>query len=192
MIRTYHFSALLVLTSLFACGRPDSASNAALQSDSLADSTLDRLAARFPVLGRDRAPAPTPGADAAPSNVPDRLRDRLPKRALASASGEATFYADRFEGRRTASGVPFRQNQMVAAHRAYPFGTVLRVTNTRNDRSVNVRVVDRGPFGARARARRTIIDLSKRAAERLGFAEHGRTPVRVEVLEWGDGLDAAT
>lgn len=105
---------------------------------------------------------------------------------LESVTGQATFYADRFEGRRTASGIPFRQTEMVAAHRAYPFGTVLRVTNLSNDRSVTVRVVDRGPFGATARARRTIIDLSRRAAEQLGFIEAGRAPVRVDVLEWGD------
>ena len=62
------------------------------------------------------------------------------------------------------------------------------MTNVRNDRSVNVRVVDRGPWGARAKARNTIIDLSRRAAERLGYVSQGRTPVRVEVLEWGDGV----
>jgi rare lipoprotein A len=76
---------------------------------------------------------------------------------------------------------PSRQNQLVAAHRDFPFGTVLRVTNTRNDRAVNVRVVDRGPFGAE----QTIIDLSRRAAQQLGYIEAGRTPVQVEVLEWG-------
>jgi rare lipoprotein A len=107
---------------------------------------------------------------------------------LETVRGEATFYANTFEGRRTASGIPFRQNQLVAAHRAYPFGTLLRVTNLRNDRSVNVRVVDRGPHGATAHARNTIIDLSRRAAERLGYISAGRAQVRVEVLEWGKGL----
>jgi rare lipoprotein A len=120
--------------------------------------------------------------------LPQRVRETLPPRVLESVRGEATFYANTFEGRRTASGIPFRQYQLVAAHRAYPFGTLLRVTNLRNDRSVNVRVVDRGPHGAPARARNTNIDLSRRAADRLGYISAGRAQVRVEVLEWGKGL----
>lgn len=157
---------------------PPSAAGAQLDSASIA-----RLAERFPRLGADPLPEPRPSSRASPDDPPD-----LPGAILETVQGEATFYADRFEGRRTASGIPFRQNQMVAAHRGYPFGTILRVTNLRNERSVNVRVVDRGPFGATAKARRTIIDLSRRAAERLGYVRQGRTPVRVEVLEWGRGL----
>lgn len=106
---------------------------------------------------------------------------------LHEVEGEATFYADYFDGRRTASGTIFRQNQMTAAHREFPFGTVVRVTNLRNDRSVTVRITDRGPFGERAKARNRIIDLSRRAADALGFIRAGWTPVRVEVLEWGEG-----
>ena len=149
---------------------------------------IRQLQEEYPALRAEPAPPPRPNGDAGPGEVPERVRKTLPERVLQSVRGEATFYADAFEGRRTASGIPFRQNQMVAAHRAYPFGTVLRVTNLRNDRSVNVRVVDRGPHGARANARNTIIDLSRRAAERLGYTASGRTPVRVEVLEWGEGL----
>jgi rare lipoprotein A len=107
--------------------------------------------------------------------------------ALSTASGEATYYANKFDGRRTASGIVFRNSKPYAAHRKYPFGTVLRVTNQANQRSIVVTVVDRGPHGTSARARRTIIDLSRSAAEQLGFVSAGRTPVRVEVLEWGDG-----
>ena len=107
--------------------------------------------------------------------------------ALSTASGEATYYADKFDGRRTASGIVFRNSQPYAAHRTYPFGTLLRVTNEANRRWVIVRVVDRGPHGTSARARRTIIDLSRSVAERLGFVRAGRAPVLVEVIEWGDG-----
>ena len=141
----------------------------------------------YPRLGEEPLPAPRPSADANPSQIPAELADRLSESALERVTGEATFYADRFEGRRTASGIPFRQNQMVAAHRSYPFGTILRVTNLRNDRSVNVRVVDRGPFGA-AQRRGGILDLSRRAAEQLDFIGAGRANVEVDVLEWGDGL----
>lgn len=108
-----------------------------------------------------------------------------PVNARAVLAGEATYYADKFEGRRTASGVPFRQAEMYAAHRTLPFGTVVRVTNERNGRSVVVRVVDRGPWGSAAKRRNTIIDLSRTAAERLDYIRAGRAPVRVEVLLWG-------
>lgn len=130
----------------------------------------DERAEEAPVLVEEPALPPEPEAE----------------EVLEAVDGEATFYADRFEGRTTASGAPFRQNGMTAAHRTYPFGTLLRVTNLRNDRSVDVRVTDRGPFGARAEARGTIIDLSRRAARDLDFIRAGRTPVRVEVLEWGE------
>ena len=104
---------------------------------------------------------------------------------LAEASGEATYYADKFDGRRTASGVVFWNTEAFAAHREYPFGTMVRVTNERNGRSVILRVVDRGPHGTSPVAKRTIIDVSKSAAEELGFLRAGRVPVKVEVLEWG-------
>lgn len=158
------------------------------QPGQLNDEQIAELTEKYPVLREDSAPEPEPSPDAVKA-IPASMRS-LPDRVLETVRGEATFYADKFEGRRTASGIPFRQNQMVAAHRLYPFGTLLRVTNTRNDRSVNVRVVDRGPFGKRAAQRNTIIDLSRRAASQLGYIEAGRTPVKVEVLEWGEGLSS--
>ena len=165
--------------ALVACAPSDDESNADdLASTSVDGEVIQRLMADYPVLREDPAPQPEPDDGAAAT----------PGEALQTTEGEATFYADSFEGRRTASGIPFRQNQFVAAHRGFPFGTLLRVTNLRNDRSVNVRVVDRGPHGSVAEARNTIIDLSRRAAERLGYVSQGRTPVRVEVLEWGDGV----
>jgi len=100
---------------------------------------------------------------------------------LEVAEGEATYYAAKFDGRRTASGIVFRNSEPWAAHRSYPFGTRLRVTNLRNGRSAVVTVVDRGPFGNQ----RTIIDLSSSIAKELDFIRAGRIPVRIEVLEWG-------
>jgi rare lipoprotein A len=75
-------------------------------------------------------------------------------------------------------------NSLIAAHPSYPFGTVLRVTNVRNGRAVEVRVVDRGPARG-PRAEGVIIDVSYRAAQTLNFVRSGRTRVRVEVLRWG-------
>jgi rare lipoprotein A len=116
----------------------------------------------------------------------ERSRDDTSDReVLASARGEATYYADMFEGRRTASGIVFRNSEMYAAHREYPFGTMLRVTVLETGQSVVVRVVDRLPPARNERARRTIVDLSQRAAETLGFIRAGRVQVRLDVLEWG-------
>ncbi len=150
---------------------------------------IQALEGEYPVLDSVRAPAPHPDPDAAPGDVPEGIARRTGQKVLKAVRGGATFYADRFDGHRTASGVPFRQNQLVAAHRSFPFGTILRVTNLRNGRSVNVRVVDRGPYGAN-RAKGAIVDLSRRAAERLGFQREGHARVEVQVLQWGDGLSS--
>ena len=98
--------------------------------------------------------------------------------------GNATFYAPYFDGRLTASGQIFDPNKAIAAHRSYPFGTVVRVTCLRNRRSVNVVIVDRGPYGKNHR-QGAIIDLSPAAAEKLGIMSSGRAPVKLEVLYWG-------
>lgn len=164
----------------------------AIDTTGLTPAQIDQLAEQYPRLRADEPlPAPQPRGAADPDRVPQRLAGAVPAAVLETITGEATFYANRFEGRRTASGIPFRQNQMVAAHRAYPFGTILRVTNLANNRSVNVRVVDRGPFGGSAQARRTVLDLSRRAADQLGYLRAGRAQVRVEVLEWGRGIGTA-
>jgi rare lipoprotein A len=107
-------------------------------------------------------------------------------RVLQTREGLASFYGREFHGRRTASGSRFDMNAMVAAHPSYPFGTLLRVTNLANRRSATVRVVDRGP-GPDQQADGLIIDVSRGAAQRLGFVERGRTRVRLEVLSWGGG-----
>jgi rare lipoprotein A len=98
--------------------------------------------------------------------------------------GDATFYAHRFDGRVTASGQIFDGDKAMAAHRSYPFGTVVRVTCLRNKRSVNVVIVDRGPYGKNHREG-AIIDLSRSAAQKLGIISRGQAPVKLEVLLWG-------
>ena len=93
------------------------------------------------------------------------------------ATGDASYYASRFQGRPTASGERFDNNQLTAAHRTMPFGTKVRVTNLSNGRSVVVRVNDRGPY-----ARGRIIDLSQAAAIRIDIVRAGVARVRVEPL----------
>src|SRR5262245_5025406 len=105
---------------------------------------------------------------------------------LEARLGDATIYASYFEGRRTASGRIFKVDESVAAHRTYPFGTLVRVTYLRNKRSVNVVIVDRGPYGKNHKEG-AIIDLSPSAAKNLGMVRAGQARVRVEVLEWGKG-----
>jgi rare lipoprotein A len=92
--------------------------------------------------------------------------------------GYATFYGNEAQGGPTASGERFDKRLMTAAHRTLPIGTRVRVTNTRNGRSVVVRINDRGPYGGRGR----IIDLSEAAARILDMIEAGVVPVLVEVL----------
>jgi rare lipoprotein A len=107
-----------------------------------------------------------------------------PAKILETREGLASYYGQDFHGKIMASGSPFDMNAMIAAHPRYPFGTLLRVTNLRNGRSVTVRIQDRGP--ARQPQREgVIIDLSRGAAERLGFIQQGRVRVRLQVLEWG-------
>ena len=91
--------------------------------------------------------------------------------------GMASWYGKRFHGRQTASGDVFDMNALTAAHPSLPFGTRVRVTNLDNGRSVIVKINDRGPF-----VKRRIIDVSRRAAEELGFVRDGITQVRVEVI----------
>ncbi len=92
--------------------------------------------------------------------------------------GLAAYCSDRLHGRATASGAPYDKNALTAAHRTLPFGTVVRVTNLVNRRSVQVTVIDRGPFSHRER----IIDLSRKAAERIDMIRAGIVPVRVEIV----------
>ncbi len=95
--------------------------------------------------------------------------------------GKASYYADKFEGRPTASGTKYRATEFTAAHRTLPFGTVVRVVNLENRREVIVTVNDRGPF-----VKNRIIDLSKAAAQSLDFILQGVTDVRIEILQSGD------
>jgi rare lipoprotein A len=90
--------------------------------------------------------------------------------------GVASWYGPGFDGKLTANGEIYDQNDMTAAHRTLPLPTVVRVTNLENGRSIKVRINDRGPF-----ARGRIIDLSRRAAQLLGFYGAGTAMVRVEV-----------
>lgn len=92
-------------------------------------------------------------------------------------TGGASWYGARHHGKRTASGEPFNQNALTAAHRSLPFGARVLVTNLSNQRSVVVRINDRGPH-----QRGRLIDLSRAAAEKIGMLRSGTARVRVQGL----------
>jgi len=97
-------------------------------------------------------------------------------------TGKASFYSDKYDGHLTASGEKYKHSKLTAAHKFLPFGTRVRVTNVANNQSVDVVVNDRGPY-----VDGRIIDLSKSAAEKLGFINQGLAEVKIEVLDAGDG-----
>ena len=91
--------------------------------------------------------------------------------------GVASYYGNEFQGRLTANGERFDQNQMTAAHRSLPFGTKVRVKHVNNGREVVVRINDRGPF-----VDGRVIDLSRAAAEQLDMIREGVAMVEITIL----------
>ncbi|MFZ2028663.1 MAG: septal ring lytic transglycosylase RlpA family protein [Vitreimonas sp.] len=135
----------------------------------------------------------TLGASAfAPSTPPVALKHSIAKSMPAGASlqtssdtdfasydvnGAASWYGGRFHGRRDARGERFDEHAMTAAHRTLPLNSMVVVTNLENGRQVQVRITDRGPY-----AHRRIIDLSRAAADALGYVDDGVARVNVRAL----------
>jgi len=118
-----------------------------------------------------------PEADiAAPVLADEAPAPSAPQEAILGR-GSASYYAAKFDGRRTASGERFDNGAMTAAHRTLPFGTRVRVTNLANGRSVVVRINDRGPFTAGR-----MIDVSRAAASELGLVARGHGMVELAVI----------
>jgi len=92
--------------------------------------------------------------------------------------GTASYYGTYFHGRPTASGEKYNQFALTAAHKTLPLGTILKVTNAQNNKSVYVKVNDRGPY-----IKGRIIDLSTKAAEMLGYRNKGTAYVKIEVVK---------
>lgn len=116
-----------------------------------------------PALGQQKA---EPSAAPAPASSGD------------SMSGLAAFYHNGFHGRRTASGQRYNAGAMTGAHQTLPFGTRVKVTHVKNNRSVVVRINDRGPTQAGR-----VIDLSRAAAGQLRMLREGLSEVRLEVVK---------
>jgi rare lipoprotein A len=113
----------------------------------------------------------------------DRLGQVQPQASVQGADGqlvqvgEASWYGPGFHGRRTASGEIYNQWAMTAAHQKLPLGSVVRVTNLSDGRSAVLRITDRGPYyGSR------VLDVSRKAAAKLGFVQDGITQVQIEIM----------
>jgi rare lipoprotein A len=91
--------------------------------------------------------------------------------------GRASWYGEDFQGQQTASGEDFDMNKLTCAHRSLPLGSLIRVTNLRNHKSIVVRVNDRGPM-----PENRVVDLSYAAARFLGFSSRGTAPVRLDLV----------
>ena len=96
--------------------------------------------------------------------------------------GISSYYGPNFHGKLTANGEIFDMYGVTAAHKELPFNTFIRVTNENNGKSHIVRINDRGPYVGNR-----ILDCSFGAAKKLGFVSEGTAPVKLEVIEWGDG-----
>ena len=94
--------------------------------------------------------------------------------ALAQSKGKASYYGNKFHGRRTSDGPRYHKDSLTCGHRTLPFGTLLKVRNQKNGREVVVKVTDRGPFGPGR-----IVDLSMAAAREIGMVQQGVVPVEV-------------
>jgi len=98
-----------------------------------------------------------------------------------SSTGKASFYHDKFQGRETSNGEEYNQNDFTAAHKTLPFNTIVHVTNKQNNKSVVVRINDRGPF-----KKSRIIDLTRSAAKKLDMIPFGVVPVKIQPLTFLD------
>lgn len=113
-----------------------------------------------------------------PSTKQSASPDGKKMNARKGLSGKASYYANRFHGRKTASGHPYHKEAMTAAHRSLPLGTWVRVVNESNGNYVVVQITDRGPF-----IKNRVIDLSLAAAKNLDMLKKGTVPVSLEVVQ---------
>jgi rare lipoprotein A len=149
LINTLFFCFILVISA--------SAQQADIPKDTLVKDTLNRDSLTLDSLKADSL-----------------LIDSLFSKGVRTVRGKATYYASKFHGRRTSSGEIFSNNKMTAAHLRLPFGTMVKVTNIANGRTVVVKVNDRGPH-----SKVFIIDLSQAAAKKLGFFTKGVANVEI-------------
>ncbi len=131
--------------------------------------------------------------DSAPQKVPPtvvqkhkQLLEQIQIDGTYALEGVASYYADKFHGKKTANGEIFDMHQLTAAHKSLPFNTIVLVTNLTNKKQVRVRINDRGPY-----LKKRIIDLSMAAAKHIDMIQSGTAPVHVHIVKLGDGRYAS-
>lgn len=150
--------------------------SASVRADDGVRQPAQAFAANFADLATPSAHQPVAGA--VDVTAIDPADEAAPGLGEAIGGGIASYYADKFNGRRTASGETFSNGALTAAHRSLPFGSKVRVTNPANGRSVVVRINDRGPFHGNR-----LIDLSKSAASSLGIIQRGSGRVELALID---------
>jgi rare lipoprotein A len=181
----WRVSALILMAALSSasqgCGIISDAPNRASTKNILppdlrtADSAIDLPQTH--IMPREIPSIDVPPSDPEPEESATLAKIPELRQPTIMETGLASWYGPRFHGKRTASGEIFNQHDFTAAHRTLPWGSKVKVTNTANGKSVEVRINDRGPFG-----RGRIIDLSRAAARALGMVGSGITTVRIESL----------
>ncbi|HKT10316.1 MAG TPA: septal ring lytic transglycosylase RlpA family protein [Terriglobia bacterium] len=137
-----------------------------------------------PMVVAPPSPPPVQPAPSKPGQPPSaRRQPEVPSPIIQGEEGIASWYGHPFDGRRTSSGETYNMHAMTAAHRTLPFGTMVKVHDLENGKSVVVRINDRGPF-----VEGRIIDLSYAAAKAMGM--DGTALVRLQVLKVGQDADS--
>ena len=157
MLSSRSLSAFVLISLLAGCGAPSNRANTyEQQGRQTAAGGIYKIGTPYQIMGSWYYPRENPNYDEV---------------------GIASWYGPKFHGRRTANGEIFDMNLLTAAHPTLPMPVRARVTNLENGKSIIVRINDRGPF-----AKDREIDLSRKAAEVLGFRDKGTTSVRVQYL----------
>jgi rare lipoprotein A len=150
--------------------------SAVLPTESLSDNpAVDEARADIPPLESPSSVIIQRSPETQEASPPATLSTPTPSTII--GTGLASWYGAKHHGKRTASGEIFDQNKFTAAHRTLPWGSIVKVTNLGNGKSVEVRINDRGPF-----TKGRVIDLSRAAARAVGMLESGVSPVRMELL----------
>jgi rare lipoprotein A len=166
MLSSRSLSALVLISLLAACGAPaNRAKTYEQQGRQTAAGGIYKIGTPYQIMGSWYYPRENTNYD---------------------ETGIASWYGPKFHGRRTANGEIFDMNLLTAAHPTLPMPVRARVTNLENGKSIIVRINDRGPF-----AKDREIDLSRKAAEVLGFKDKGTTQVRVQYLGRAPMYDSA-
>jgi rare lipoprotein A len=169
MMRVLYVAGFLMLPLISACAL-------------LRDNAAAPVVADTPVMtpsSPSKSPRPSEQAKLEPSEEGKAPAKEKPIAKLKlPQTGEASWYGPKFDGKVTASGDVFDKTEMTAAHGSLPFGTKVKVTNLANGKSVEVEIIDRGPF-----KENRIIDVSQAAAHALDMKEKGTTKVRLELAD---------